>query len=299
MIKKKLYREINKKMNNEELLAKIYKLKDRVKEIVSNIQALKSKLEREEIPPEDFRDRKSILEDELRKILHNISLVKEKVQIQDLPKVKEKDQVIQSEKDVKLSISQQIYKEVQIAIEAKELMYFFQCDFEGSITKAKVYLSITLEKHFIIGVDFTSYPQKPKLDAPSPIQELFGGEENFLHNISSYVKWDINNPNRIYQLVTEIETVLINKFSADMDTILKKSVEFVDQVKKRLNKAILEAQAEIHMKNFDKAIELHYLIVDLAYDIQDYEKAKIYTHQLNILLKKAADIKKEEKKNSD
>ncbi|MHA1291740.1 MAG: hypothetical protein ACTSQJ_03615 [Promethearchaeota archaeon] len=267
-------------MDEQDIIVKINRLKERVKEIVLNIQGLKKQLEKSEISLEGFREKKSILENELRNILHNISQLKENIQIQIKPQAN-----IPITKE-KAESSRKLLREIQFADEAKELMYFFQTDFEESITRARVYLSITLEDHFVIGVDFSNYPQRPILEIPSEIIKIFNGDKDlFLSNLPTYMNWDPENPKRIFELVTEIETVLINSFSADLNTILKKSVEYVEQAKKTLEKMTQEAKAALSRKEYDKAIQLYYSIIEMSYDIQDYERAEFFTKRLNDILK--------------
>ena len=57
-------------------------------------------------------------------------------------------------------------------------------------------------------------------------------------------------------MATEIETVLINVFSADIDSILKKSVEYVDEAKQNLEKLMKDIKTAASNKNYEKAIEL-------------------------------------------
>lgn len=289
-------------MNEEEILEKINQLKSRIKEIVQEIQSLKKQLEQASIPLEDFKSKKESLEQELRDILQQIAQVKEssdvkqEVEIKPESQITEEPQIEVSAGEIKDKIkedtSQIIYKEILAAQEAKDLMYYFQTEFIDSITNANVYLSITVDDHFIIGIDFTNYPEKPKLKIPSKIIELFKEEEieenKFKEKIPSYSNWDSENPKHIYELITEIEIVLINKYQADIETIEKKSVEYVEKTKKRIEELLQKAQEEINKKNLQKAIDIYYGIVDLSYDINDLQGVKKYTSKLNYLLKKQA-----------
>ncbi len=289
-------------MNEEEILEKINQLKSRIKEIVQEIQSLKKQLEQASIPLEDFKSKKESLEQELRDILQQIAQVKEssdvkqEVEIKPESQITEEPQIEVSAGEIKDKIkedtSQIIYKEILAAQEAKDLMYYFQTEFIDSITNANVYLSITVDDHFIIGIDFTNYPEKPKLKIPSKIIELFKEEEieenKFKEKIPSYSNWDSENPKHIYELITEIEIVLINKYQADIETIEKKSVEYVEKTKKRIKELLQKAKKEINKKNLQKAIDIYYGIVDLSYDINDLQGVKKYTSKLNYLLKKQA-----------
>lgn len=280
-------------MSEEEILAKINKLKVRVTEIVQAIQQLKKQLEQAAIPLGEFKSKKTILEQELREILKQIAHVKQRTEIIPHERVEEPIEVSEVPLIEEVSVekkkktSQLIDKEILFAQEAKDLMYYFQTEFIDSVTNAKVYLSITVDEHFIIGIDYSNYPQKPKLDIPPEILKLFDDDENeFYENIPSNLNWDAENPKKIYELITEVETVLINKFQADIKTIEKKSVEHIENTRKIVEDLIKEAQEEVGKKDLQKAINLYYGIIELTYDINDYEGVEKHTNKLNELLKK-------------
>ncbi|MHA1147774.1 MAG: hypothetical protein ACTSR8_05975 [Promethearchaeota archaeon] len=295
-------------MNDEEILGKINRLKSRVKEIVQSIQELKKTLERGEISLEDFKINKNALEEELRGILQKISQIKETSQIQQTLKPKEETQLeipkishqlrqteIKHEEErppeikvipKQIITSDIIDKEIQVAREANELMYFFQISFVDSITVADVYLSITLEDHFIFRIDYTNFPSKPTIKIPPTILKLYDNDENkFFDELTTYKYWDPNNPRKIYELVTDIETVLINLFGADLETILEESKKFSEQAKS-IEEMVELTETAIINKNYEKATELLYAIIDQAYNLEDYASAKKYTKRLNEVLKK-------------
>ena len=284
-------------LSEEEILKNIQQLKLRVKEIVITIQNLKKQLEQGAIHLDEFKSNKITLENELREILQQIAQVKEKTIIK--PRVKEpapvkeappieKEEAPPIEKEVvevKEETSQLIDKEVQFASEAKDLMYYFQTEFIDSITNALVYLSITLDEHFIIGIDFTAYPEKPKLNIPAKIIQLFDGDINkFWEKAISYSNWNSDTPKRIYELIIEIESILISIFQADVKTIEKKSVEYIQKSKKSIQDLLKEAQDELDKRNFQNAINKYSRIIDISYDINDDEGVKIYTDRLNEIL---------------
>ena len=97
-------------------------------------------------------------------------------------------------------------------------MFYYQTDFDNLITKAIIYLAITAEYHFTIEIDFTDYPKRPKLKIPSKIIELFiesGG--NVFENVPTLFDWDDDDPGRIYQIVAEIENVLMKTYRTKTD----------------------------------------------------------------------------------
>ncbi|TFG19419.1 MAG: hypothetical protein EU529_16335 [Promethearchaeota archaeon] len=296
-------------MSEEEILKNIQQLKSRVKEIVITIQNLKKQLEQGAIPLDEFKSNKLTLENELREILQQIAEVKEKTIIKPRERVvkepapvkktppikkeepppieiiKEAPPVEKEVIEVKEETSQLIDKEVLIASEAKDLMYYFQTEFIDSITNALVYLSITLDEHFIIGLDFEAYPEKPKLNIPLEIIKLFEGDiDKFWEKTISYSNWDSANPKRIYELIIEIESILIEIFHADVKTIEKQSVERIQKSKKLIQDLLKEAQDELDKKNFQKAINKYSRIIDICFFIGDNEGVKIYTDRLNEIL---------------
>ena len=307
------------RLSEEEILKNIQQLKSRVKEIVITIQNLKKQLEQGAIPLDEFKSNKLTLENELGEILQQIAevkertiikprerVVKESAPVKEAPPIEKEEppeiEIIEEappiEKEVvevKEETSQLIDKEVQFASEAKDLMYYFQTEFIDSITNALVYLSITLDEHFIIGIDFTDYPEKPKLNIPAKIIQLFDGDINkFWEKAISYSNWNSANPIRVYELIIEIESILINIFQADVLTIEKKSVEHIQKSKKVIQDLLKEAQEELDKKNFQNAINKYSRIIDISYDISDDEGVKIYTDRLNEILILKKDSEKRE-----
>jgi len=256
---------------DKEILEKIKEQKERVKTIVQNMQALKSSLESAQIPLKDFKAKKAVMEEELRGILQKIAKTKETHNIQ--PTIRGKT----LPKEEISAESKIINREVLIADEAQELMYYFPTDFEGSITDAKVYLSITVDAHFVIGIDYEDYPQRPKLEIPPSILELNNNNEGeFYEKIPSYINWDPDNPKRIFELMTEIETVLVNMYSADIDSITKKSIQT-----KKLGELVEKANNALSIKDYDKAIEIIQSVIKLANELGEYNLVNKYTKNLN------------------
>ena len=111
-----------------------------------------------------------------------------------------------------------IKRESQIAEETNDLMFYYQTDFDNLITKAIVYLSITANYHFTIEIDFTNYPKRPKLKIPSKIIELFiENDGNVFENVPTLFDWDDNDPGRIYQIIAEIEYILMKTYRTKTD----------------------------------------------------------------------------------
>lgn len=293
--------------SNEEIIQKINQLKEKVSKIVKEIQFLKRNLETSQISLEDFKAKKDPLQEELRGILQQIAQFKKQAQIQVVPTAREVPQAPQvplipqvpqtphipqepqpppiPQEEISKT-DQVIQHETQIAEEAEQIMYYFQAEFEDSITKASIYLSITLQHHFLVGVDFTDYPKRPNLSIPPAVIQLFNNNFNeFLSAIPSYLNWDSNNPKRIYELIWEIETVLINKFQADVKTVEAKSEVYIEKAQELLERLISETKDKLKMKNVPAVVELYQRIIEVAYDIKEEKTARIYEQKLDKVLK--------------
>ncbi len=271
-------------MSENDVLDKIDLQKARVKDIVVSIQKLKTDLEQGKIALENFKEKKIALEDELREMLKEIAEFKEK-----LPE-KKPDTAIQITQQTKEEAEKRdrVEKLVGTAKEAKDLMYYFETEFEGSITKAKVYLSITINDHFVIDLDYSDFPDKPLIILPPNVLRLFNNsEEEFFREIPEYTSWDSNKPSRLFEIIGKIENALVKKFEADVKSIEERSIQFVDARKKYLETLIQEAQQAREEKNIERAIDIYCEIVDVAYDLQDKATVDKYSKEIELLLKRA------------
>ncbi|MHA1271501.1 MAG: hypothetical protein ACTSPY_17040 [Candidatus Helarchaeota archaeon] len=249
-------------MSDENISSKIIKLKSRVSEIVQEVNDLKGQLERATISLPEFRSKKENLQNELREILGKIA------------EYKEIAGVTPSEK-----------KESRTAEQASQLMYYFQTDFVDSPYKAKVYLSITLDTHFVFIIDYSNYPERPILQLPNSITEKFQTLDNFYNQLTIYKNWDSNNPSNIYDLVAEIETILINAYSADLQSIEEASLQYIEETQALIKGLVRKASTELEVKNIDNVIEIYKSIIDLAFEIKDFKIVSDYTFKLDQLLK--------------
>ncbi|MGV9199239.1 MAG: hypothetical protein ACOC4M_10505, partial [Promethearchaeia archaeon] len=82
---------------------------------------------------------------------------------------------------------------------------------EGMVFHLKIFLSISLTHHYTIFVEFSNYPEKPKLEVSELLQEELDKDLNELLYI--YRNWDSKVPPHIIEIVREIEAVLM-KFKA-------------------------------------------------------------------------------------
>ncbi len=94
-------------------------------------------------------------------------------------------------------------RDALLAMEAQALMNEFQIDMvEGSISRMRIYLSITLEKHYVMGIDFTNYPLEAPLVTVQEEVKMVIGDPTTLETIK---KWDPSNPPHVIDVVREIE----------------------------------------------------------------------------------------------
>ncbi|MGV9171192.1 MAG: hypothetical protein ACOC35_01310, partial [Promethearchaeia archaeon] len=140
-----------------------------------------------------------------------------------------------------------------------------------------------LDEHFEIQIDFGNYPEKPDFILPEEILQMYESKEDFLKQVPSYIDWDINDPLEIYKLVQEVETVLINKFNADLRSIEKKAKQQQNELKNKLEEMEQEVNELIKNNEITEAINLYYAMVDLAYDLQDHDRVSEYTDNIEKL----------------
>ena len=80
-----------------------------------------------------------------------------------------------------------------------------------------IYITITLSKTFIIGIDFTNYPERPMVTFPEEINNMLGDPFQFL---SSLKKWNAKKAPHIVDILHELETKLF--FVKDIELEAKK-----------------------------------------------------------------------------
>ncbi|MHA1264577.1 MAG: hypothetical protein ACTSRS_05000 [Candidatus Helarchaeota archaeon] len=227
-------------------------LKKQVKVIIKKVNLLKAQLQNREITLEEFKKKKEAFENQLREILEQISKYKEKGTVETK-------------------------KDALIADEAHRLMYEFQTEFPDKMSVAKVYISVSLDDHFIIEIDFSNYPQPPSLTFPSMLQKLF--EVPIESKLSILQKWNPQIPPHITEIFYEIERLLIHIFRSEI-------IEEMDVDKQRINKVLqrrkyLEsAQYELELKNYKNAISLFQKVIELSYELEDFEVAKKYAAKI-------------------
>jgi hypothetical protein len=229
----------------ESVSEEITALKAKVKEIIGAVNNLKVQLERREISLEEFRERKEKLENDLRGILEKIAQYKEKG-------------------------TKEIKKDAHIADEANKLLFEFQTEFSDLISKPKIYLSASVDDHFIFEIDFTNYPQKPKLTSPVQLQKLF--EVPFDTKSSLLTNWSPQKPVHIVEIFYEIESILMKIFQAEEVKETDLNQQRLEKILQR-RKLMVSAEYEQELKNNQKAIELYHNALQISYELEEYERA--------------------------
>ncbi|MFW9942035.1 MAG: hypothetical protein ACFFFT_13410 [Candidatus Thorarchaeota archaeon] len=79
-------------------------------------------------------------------------------------------------------------------------------DQKGSnLSHVNVYITITLTKTFIIDIDFTNFPKKPKISLPEEVKDILKDPNTSLTTLRN---WNSKNPPHIVDLIREIEKKL-------------------------------------------------------------------------------------------
>ena len=227
-------------------------LKQQVKVVIGKVNALKSQLENREVTLEVFKKEKETLENQLRAILEKISQFKE-------------------------SGVKETRKDAFIAEEAKRLMYEFQTEFSDYVSKPKVYISASLDDHFVFDVDFENYPEKPTLSSPPMLQKLF--EVPIDTKFPILKDWSPQNPPHIVEIFYEVERMLLNIFKSEDIEETNLNQQRIQKILQR-RKFLESAEYELEMKNTQNAIDLIQKVVELSYELEDFERAKKYAERI-------------------
>lgn len=238
----------------------IAELKHKVKVIISEVNGLKVKLQERKITLEEFREKKDVLENTLRGILEEISQYKDE--------------------DVG---TEETRHDAYIAEEANRLMYEFQTEFGMEyISKPRVYISASLDDHFIFQIDFTDYPAKPILTNPRFIQKLF--EVPLESRLEILNNWDASKPNHIVEVFYAIENVLLNIFRSEEMEEEGLNLEMVGKIYKK-KKILTWADHNRDTYNTGEAIKLYREVIQISHELEDFEGAKRYAEIIEDLQK--------------
>lgn len=98
------------------------------------------------------------------------------------------------------------------------IQQYYAYDQRGaSIADINIYLTVTITKTFIIGINFSNYPNKPEIDFPNEIVNIIGNPFNILESL---VNWNPSHPPHITDIFQELESKLY--FIQDIELQAKK-----------------------------------------------------------------------------
>jgi len=94
-------------------------------------------------------------------------------------------------------------RDALLAEEAQLLMNEYQTEIvDGAISRMRLYLSITMEKHYVLGIDFSNFPESPPLITLQQAVKDVVGEPGALEIMKN---WDPKTPSHITDIIREIE----------------------------------------------------------------------------------------------
>ncbi|MHA1232296.1 MAG: hypothetical protein ACTSRP_14905 [Candidatus Helarchaeota archaeon] len=107
-----------------------------------------------------------------------------------------------------------------LATQAQQIMNEFQVELvDGIISRLKIYLDVSLTDHYIVGIDFSAYPnEKPLLTVQESVKKLIGDPNEVLNTLKN---WDSSNPPSVLDVIRELETILyeISMYKSQADQI--------------------------------------------------------------------------------
>ena len=110
---------------------------------------------------------------------------------------------MEEKKEENSNENEYIDRDSLLAEELTLLMNEFQAEMvEGVISRVRVYLSISLEQNFVIGIDFSNYPKKPLLTIQEELKSIINPEE-----LDSIKNWKENM--HIVEIIRELELKLV------------------------------------------------------------------------------------------
>ena len=107
---------------------------------------------------------------------------------------------------------------VDISTEIGLIQQYFAFDQKGhNPADLNVYMTITLTKTFIIGINFADYPERPIITFPDQLKSLLGDPYESLDLLK---KWKVKSPSHIIDVLHELENQLL--FIKDIEVEAKK-----------------------------------------------------------------------------
>jgi ubiquitin-protein ligase len=93
--------------------------------------------------------------------------------------------------------------DITLATESAMVQQEYAMDYiEGNLSIIEIYLTITIEQTFIIRINFSDYPKRPKLEIPEGIKKLLGEVNSSLEILK---KWNEKKPAHIVEIIRELE----------------------------------------------------------------------------------------------
>ncbi|MFX1279848.1 MAG: hypothetical protein ACFFA3_10560 [Promethearchaeota archaeon] len=95
---------------------------------------------------------------------------------------------------------------LELATELGLIQQEYAYDQKGTnAAEINVYITITLTKTFVISIDFTNFPKKPKISLPEEVKTILKDPDSALMSLSS---WDSKKPTHIIEIIRELEKKL-------------------------------------------------------------------------------------------
>jgi len=107
---------------------------------------------------------------------------------------------------------------LEISTELGLIQQYYAYDQKGdNPAEINVYMTITIAKTFIIGINFTEYPKRPIITMPESLKNALG---NPYESLITLKKWNVKKPPHIIDILHEIENKLL--FVGDIENEAKK-----------------------------------------------------------------------------
>jgi len=93
--------------------------------------------------------------------------------------------------------------DIAVSTEAALIQQEYAMDYIGdSAGKVEIYLTITIEQTFIIQIDFSDYPKRPKVELQEGLKTVLG---NINNTIDVLKNWNEKKPGHVVQIIRELE----------------------------------------------------------------------------------------------
>ncbi len=94
----------------------------------------------------------------------------------------------------------------------------FTCEMiKEETSNINVFLSRSLEEHYVININFKDYPEKPKMKFPRGLKKILGKPEEALLTLAN---WNSENPPHIVEMLRELESYLLKTIPTDATRLI-------------------------------------------------------------------------------